>query len=84
MADDESFDNPDAHEQLPSVHVDYRVFAVDVYGGPDDDLEDVADVAEHRIEEALDHIKRLKRNDYELADEYDPDAEGRGPSGQYQ
>lgn len=81
--------NESQNEQLPSVHVDYRVFSVDVYGGPGDSLEDVNEIVEERIDEAVDNIEKLKRNERELESEYEVEEEssesqGRGPSGHYQ
>lgn len=60
----------------PFMHVDYRVFEVSVHGGSDDSVEDVNEVMEERLAEALEQIEALKRTDFELDDEFDVDRSG--------
>jgi len=64
----------------PFMHVDYRVFEVSVHGGSGDDVEDVNEAMQERLEEALEDIEQLKRTDFELDDEFDVDRSG-GPGG---
>jgi hypothetical protein len=64
----------------PFMHVDYRVFEVSVHGGAEDTVEDVNEVMEERLNEALEQIEDLKRTDFELDDEFDIDRSG-GPGG---
>lgn len=64
----------------PSMHVDYRVFEVEVQGGQDDNLEDVNEVMNERLENALQQIEALKRTDFNLDEEFDVDRSS-GPGG---
>lgn len=57
----------------PSMHVDYRVFEVEVQGGDSEDLEDVNDIMDERLQTALQQIEALKRTDFNLDEEFDVD-----------
>ena len=70
-------DEPDAQNEEdnsnPSMHVDYRVFEVEVQGGDSEDLEDVNEVMDERLRTALQQIESLKRTDFNLDEEFDVD-----------
>jgi len=71
---------PESDNDNPSMHVDYRVFEVEVQGGQNDDLDDVNEVMNERLESALQQIEALKRTDFNLDEEFDVDRSG-GPGG---
>lgn len=60
----------------PFMHIDYRVFEISVHGGADDDVEDVNEIVEERLDDALEQIEELKRTDFQLDDEFDVDRSG--------
>lgn len=72
-------EEPEAEATLgdnPFMHIDYRVFEISVHGGPDDDVEDVNEIVEERLDDALEQIEELKRTDFQLDDEFDVDRSG--------
>jgi len=71
---------PESDNDNASMHVDYRVFEVEVQGGQNDDLDDVNEVMNERLESALQQIEALKRTDFNLDEEFDVDRSG-GPGG---
>lgn len=86
MTEPERNDDEEPQEEAtlgdnPFMHIDYRVFEISVHGGPDDDLEDVNEIAEERLEDALEQIEELKRTDFQLDDEFDVERNGGGGRG---
>lgn len=57
----------------PSMHVDYRVFEIEVQGGDDENLDDVNEIMNYRLQTALQQIESLKRTDFNLDEEFDID-----------
>jgi len=67
--------------EAPFMHIDYRVFEMTVQGSSDDNLEDVDEVMQERLKQALEQIEDLKRTDFQLDEEFDIDrSTGGGPS----
>lgn len=66
MSEDESNDPP-------TVHIDYRVFEISVEGGEGNTLEEVNEIMDSRIENALEDIEELKRTDFNLDEEFEVD-----------
>lgn len=72
MSDDTTLSDVSEERDYPVMEVDMRLFSVYVEGTTDETLDDVEEKINRQVEERLEEVKKLKRHDQELAQEYAP------------
>jgi hypothetical protein len=74
MSDEQMISDTEESSDYPVIEVDMRLFSVYVAGTTDDDLEDVEARVNEQVAKRLTEVKKLKRHDKELDEEFIDDA----------